>query len=280
VAEQALDLAALFGLDERVAVVTGASGALGAAMAEGLAAAGARVVVIARRSEGLRAVAARLERRGADPLALQADVLRPDDLRAARDAVVERWGRVDILVNAAGGNVPAATLADGQGVFDLQVEAFRDVVELNLTGTLLPSQVFGEAIAAGDERRGCIVNVSSMAAQRALTRVGGYGAAKAAVEGLTRWLAVELARRHGPELRVNAIAPGFFIGKQNRRLVVGEDGTPTERGRAIIERTPAGRFGDAHELVATLVWLCGPGAAFVNGVVVNVDGGFGAFGGV
>jgi NAD(P)-dependent dehydrogenase (short-subunit alcohol dehydrogenase family) len=274
------NLEALFGLDERVAVVTGGSGTLGAAMADGLAAAGARVAVIARRTEKLRAVAARLEQRGQDHLVLQADVLREDHLAAARDAVLDRWGRLDILVNAAGGNVAAATLADGQGVFDLPAEAFRDVVDLNLTGTLLPCQIFGAALAAGDDPRGCIVNVSSMAAQRALTRVGGYGAAKAAVESLTRWLAVELARRHGTGLRVNAIAPGFFIGEQNRALLVAEDGAPTERGRAIIDRTPAARFGEAHELVGTLVWLCGPGAAFVNGVVVNVDGGFSAFSGV
>jgi NAD(P)-dependent dehydrogenase (short-subunit alcohol dehydrogenase family) len=244
-----------------VAVVTGGTGALGSAMAAGLAAAGARVAVLARRAP-----------EDADVFALTADVLRRDELIAARDRLLDRWGRVDILVNAAGGNVPGATLDPGASVFDLREDAFRQVVDLNLAGTLLPTQVFGEAMGG----EGAIVNVSSMAATRAITRVVGYGAAKAAVENLTRWLAVELA----PAVRVNAIAPGFFIGEQNRALLLKPDGALTVRGRAIIERTPAGRFGEAEELVGTLLWLCGPGARFVTGTVVSVDGGFSAFSGV
>jgi NAD(P)-dependent dehydrogenase (short-subunit alcohol dehydrogenase family) len=255
------DLARWFGLDDRVAVVTGGTGALGSAMARGLAAAGAHVAVLARRPA-----------EAGDALALTADVMRRDELIAARDRVLERWGRVDILVNAAGGNVPGATLDPGASVFDLREEAFRDVVDLNLLGTLLPTQVFGAAMD-GD---GAIVNVSSMAAQRSITRVVGYSAAKAAVENLTRWLAVELA----PGIRVNAIAPGFFIGEQNRALLLEPDGSLTERGRTIVEHTPAGRFGEADELVATLIWLCAPGARFVTGTVVPVDGGFSAFSGV
>ncbi|HEY2603319.1 MAG TPA: SDR family oxidoreductase [Thermoleophilaceae bacterium] len=266
----------LFALEDRVAVVTGGSGALGRAMALGLADAGARVAVVARRREGVDTVATEMRRRGADALALEADVLSSGELAAARDAVLERWGRVDVLVNAAGGNRPEATLSDGQDVFDLPLDAFRAVVDLNLTGTWLACQAFGTAMG----ERGSIVNISSMAAQRALTRVGGYAAAKAAVESLTRWLAVELAQRHGGGLRVNAIAPGFVIGEQNRSLLLDEHGRPTERGRTIIEHTPAGRFGEAGELVGTLLWLCGDGASFVTGVVVNVDGGFGAFSGV
>lgn len=266
-----MSLQSLFSLEGQVAVVTGGSGVLGGAMARGLAAAGARVAVLARRREPLEALAGEL-----DGLPLVADVLQTDQVAAARDAVLDRWGRVDILVNAAGGNVPGATLDEGQRVFDLPLAAFREVMDLNLVGTLLPSQLFGAAM--GDS--GTIVNISSMAVQRTLTRVIGYSAAKAAVENLTRWLAVELARRHGPGLRVNAIAPGFFIGEQNRRLLLGEDGELTDRGRKIIEHTPAGRFGEPHELISTLVWLCSPGAAFVNGVVVPVDGGFSAFSGV
>lgn len=255
------ELTRWFGLDERVAVVTGGTGALGSAMAAGLAAAGARVAVLARCAP-----------EDADVFALTADVLRRDELIAARERLLERWGRVDILVNAAGGNVPGATLDPGASVFDLREDAFRQVVDLNLAGTLLPTQVFGEAMGG----EGAIVNVSSMAATRAITRVVGYGAAKAAVENLTRWLAVELA----PAVRVNAIAPGFFIGEQNRALLLEPDGALTARGRAIIERTPAGRFGEAEELVGTLLWLCGPGARFVTGTVVPVDGGFSAFSGV
>jgi NAD(P)-dependent dehydrogenase (short-subunit alcohol dehydrogenase family) len=256
-------LARWFGLDGRVAIVTGGTGALGSAMADGLAAAGAQVAVLARRAPDVD---------GPDRLGLAADVLRRDALVAARDRVLERWGRIDVLVNAAGGNVPGATLEPGQSVFALGEEAFRGVVDLNLAGTLMPAQVFGEAMQDG----GSIVNVSSMAAARAITRVVGYSAAKAAVENLTRWLAAELA----PAIRVNAIAPGFFIGEQNRRLLLDEDGELTERGRAIVEHTPAGRFGEAQELVSAIVWLCGPGASFVTGAVIPVDGGFSAFSGV
>lgn len=259
-------LARWFGLEGMVAVVTGGSGALGSAMARGLAAAGAHVAVLGRDAQRAEAVAREI---GGE--ALQANVLERDELIAARERVLERWGRVDILVNAAGGNVPGATLGEEQVVFDLPESAFREVVDLNLIGTLLPSQVFGSAI-----ERGAIVNVSSMAADRAITRVVGYSAAKAAVENLTRWLAVELA----PAVRVNAIAPGFFVGEQNRRLLLDEDGGLTERGRTIVDHTPAGRFGDADELIGTLLWLCGPGASFVTGTVVPVDGGFSAFSGV
>jgi NAD(P)-dependent dehydrogenase (short-subunit alcohol dehydrogenase family) len=251
-----------FGLEGKVAVVTGGTGALGSAMAAGLAAAGARVAVMGRSAERAEATAREI---GGE--ALPADVLRREELEAARD----RIGRVDVLVNAAGGNVPGATLAEGQSVFDLPDAAFREVLDLNLLGSLLPAQVFGRAMEGG-----AIVNVSSMAAGRAITRVVGYAAAKAAIESLTRWLAVELA----PAVRVNAIAPGFFVGEQNRRLLLDERGEPTERGRTIVAHTPAGRFGEADELVSTLLWLCGPGASFVTGTVVPVDGGFSAFSGV
>jgi NAD(P)-dependent dehydrogenase (short-subunit alcohol dehydrogenase family) len=183
-----------------------------------------------------------------------------------------------MLVNAAGGNVPAATLAPGAAFFDLPEAALRDVFDLNLMGTLLPCQVFGATLA--ERKQGAILNISSMAATRVITRVVGYSAAKSAVENLTRWLAVELARRHGAGVRVNAIAPGFFVGDQNRRLLLNDDGSLTERGQLIIDHTPAGRFGEADELVATAIWLCGPGARFVTGIVVPVDGGFGSFSGV
>jgi len=161
---------------------------------------------------------------------------------------------------------------------EIPLAAWRSVIDLNLLGTLLPIQVFGAAMAKAGQ--GSIVNISSMAAQRALSRVPAYGASKAAVENLTRWLAVELARKYGSGLRVNAIAPGFFVGEQNRRLLVNEDGTLTPRGQRIIEHTPAGRFGEPGELVSTLIWLCGPGSRFVNGAVIPVDGGFNAFSGV
>jgi NAD(P)-dependent dehydrogenase (short-subunit alcohol dehydrogenase family) len=268
----------LFSLKGQVAVVTGGTGVLGGAMARGLSRAGAKVGVLGRRKEKAEAAVRAIEADGGGALALPADVLDRGDLEAAREAVVERWGRLDVLVNAAGGNMSSATLEPGQSFFDLPVEGMEPVMALNLQGTLLPSQVFGEAMARAG--RGCIVNVSSMAAQRAMTRVAGYGVAKAGVENATRWLAMELARSFGEGLRVNAIAPGFFIGEQNRALLLNDDGSLTARGQTIIDHTPAGRFGEPIDLIGTLIWLCGPGASFVNGVVVPVDGGFSAFSGV
>ncbi len=271
----------LFSLEEKVAVVTGATGVLGGEMTRSLAHSGARVAVLGRREEKSRQVTEEIGAAEGRSLALPADVLDKAQLERARDTLLERWGRIDILVNAAGGNVPGATLNAQMGVFDLPEEALRQVMDLNFLGTLLPCQVFGAAMVEGaEEPEGCIVNISSMAAVRTLTNVVGYSAAKAAVENLTRWLAVELACTYGPGLRVNAIAPGFFIGEQNRDLLLDEDGSLSERGQTIIEHTPAGRFGDPEELGGTLVWLCSPSAAFVNGIVVPVDGGFSAFSGV
>lgn len=279
----------LFSLEGRVAVVTGGTGTLGSVMAWGLALAGARVAVLGRRQGRAEEVSQSISDAGGEATALPADVLDKEQLATARDKLLQRWGRVDILLNGAGGNVPEATLDDAKDVFSLPEEAFREVFDLNLMGTLLPSQVFGEAMVrpeAGrspserDGPRGCIVNISSMAADRAITRVVGYSTAKGAVENFTRWLSVDLARRYGEGLRVNAISPGFFIGEQNRSLLLDERGDFTERGRTIVEHTPAGRFGEPKELMGTLVWLCGPGASFVNGVVVPVDGGFSAFSGV
>lgn len=268
----------LFSLRGQVAVVTGATGVLGGEIARGLAAAGARVGVLGRRQEKAEEVVRQISGSGGEAMVLSADVLDEGQLRSVRDAVLDRWDRLDVLVNAAGGNVPGATLGGDATIFDLPREAFGEVFDLNLVGTLLPIQVFGEAMARA--ARGCVINVSSMAAARVITRVAGYSAAKAAVENLTRWLAVDLARRYGDGMRVNAIAPGFFIGEQNRAMLLEEDGSLTERGHAIVEHTPAGRFGEPEELVGTTIWLCSPAASFVNGVVVPVDGGFSAFSGV
>jgi NAD(P)-dependent dehydrogenase (short-subunit alcohol dehydrogenase family) len=247
-------------------------------MAHGLAAAGAKVAIMGRRAEKAGLVAAAIENEGGQALALPADVLDQASLAAARDRLLAQWGGVDILVNAAGGNIPQATVMGDVTFFNLQQASFDRVLELNLNGTLLPTQVFGEEMA--NHGRGVIVNISSMAAQRPLTRVIGYSAAKAAIDNYTRWLAIELASKYGEGLRVNAIAPGFFLGEQNRAMLVNADDTPTPRGATIIAHTPMKRFGEPEELVGTLVWLCSDAARFVTGVVVPVDGGFSAFGGV
>ncbi len=258
----------LFGLEDRVAVVTGASGVLGGSIARGLAGAGARVGLLARRREPLDELARSLGERA---LVLEADVLDGGRLERARAAVLERFGHVDILVNAAGGNLPDATVGD-RSFFELPAAALDEVVRLNFTGTVRPCQVFGAAMTGGS-----IVNVSSLAAHRALTRVVGYGAAKAAVENLTRWLAVELAP-HG--IRVNAVAPGFFVGEQNRALLLDESGSLTARGERIVALTPAGRLGEPEELAGAVIWLCSAAASFTTGAVIPVDGGFDAFAGI
>jgi NAD(P)-dependent dehydrogenase (short-subunit alcohol dehydrogenase family) len=268
----------MFDLSGKTAVVTGGTGVLGGALALGLAAAGAKVGVLGRRTEKAEAVAARIREGGGEAMALRADVQDKGQLEAARTQVLDAWGRLDILVNGAGGNLPEATAVGERSFFGLSQDALREVVALNLLGTVLPSQVFGEAMA--EAGRGAVINISSMAAERPLTRVVGYAAAKAATDNFTRWLAVEFAQRYGPELRVNAIAPGFFIGEQNRDLLLNADGSPSERGRKIVEHTPMGRFGEPDELVGTAVWLASDASRFVTGVVVPVDGGFSAFSGV
>src|SRR5579862_422247 len=250
-------------LMDRVAVVTGASGVLGGAIVDGLAAAGLRVGLLARRRDRLEALAAKH-----DGLVLEADVLDAAQLERARVAVLDAWGRVDVLVNAAGGNIAAAT----GSFFELPLAAIDEVVRLNFHGTVLPTQVFAAAMDGG-----AIVNISSAAAHRALTRVIGYGAAKAAVENVTRWLAVELAPRR---IRVNAVAPGFVVAEQNRALLLDESGAPTARGERVLAATPAGRFGEPHEIADAVGWLCSDAASFVTGAVVPVDGGFDAFSGV
>lgn len=266
-----------FELTGRVAVVTGGYGVLGGSMAAGLAAAGARVAVLGRRREAAEAKAAELRAAGAEAVALVADVLDEAEVAAAREAVLGEWGRVDILVNAAGGNVARAR-SDDRSVFEVPADAFDEVLRLNLHGTVVPSLAFGEAMAR--QGSGCIVTISSMAASQALSGVLGYSVAKAGIETFTRWLAVELARRYGDGIRVNAIAPGFFVAEQNRAVLIGPDGELTQRARRIVGRTPMGRFGRPEELVGPVVWLCSDAASFVTGVVVPVDGGFSAFSGV
>jgi NAD(P)-dependent dehydrogenase (short-subunit alcohol dehydrogenase family) len=266
-----------YDLDGRVAVVTGGYGVLGGSMAEALSAAGARVAVLGRDAGAAEAKAAELRVDGREAMALAADVLDEAALRSARDRLLGTWSRVDILVNAAGGHVAEAR-TDGAPVFTMDLPAFDEVVRLNLHGTVNPTLVFGEAMAR--QKKGSIVNVSSMAATRVLSGVLGYSVAKAAIDSFTRWMAVDLARRFGGGLRVNAIAPGFFVAKHNRSVLVKPDGTLTERAQAVIARTPMGRFGEPFELQDPVLWLCSDAASFVTGAVIPVDGGFSADGGV
>jgi NAD(P)-dependent dehydrogenase (short-subunit alcohol dehydrogenase family) len=272
----------LFEIRERVIVITGAFGALSSAAVDYFIAQGARVACLGRGLETGRSSALEERCRRIDPqcevLALAADVLDRVSLDKARDAIVQRWGRIDALLNAAGGNMPGATIPPENSFFDLDFSSFEQVVDLNLHGTVLPSLVFGEVMAR--QGKGSIVNFSSVSADRAITRVVAYSAAKAGVANFTRWLAVELARKTAGGVRVNAVMPGFFLGDQNRRLLTNEDGSLTNRGHRIIDHTPFGRFGLAEELTGTLHYLVSDASAFVTGITVPVDGGFTAFCGV
>ena len=268
----------LYSLAGKVAVVTGAGGVLGGAIARGLARAGARVAIVDCREEHAVAAANTVVAKGGTALPYVADVLDRAQLEAAAKSIVVAWGGIQILFNVAGGNQAAATVDGEVTFFNLCNDALEQVLRLNLLGSIAPSQVFGQVMAQGG--CGSIVNISSMAAQKPLTRTIGYSAAKAAIDNFTKWLAVELAYKHGASMRVNAIAPGFFVGDQNRALLLNEDGTLTERSRHIIDHTPMGRFGEPDDLVGTAVWLASDAARFVTGVVVPVDGGFSACCGV
>lgn len=270
----------LYDLTGRMAVVTGGYGVLGGSMARFLAEQGAKVAILGRNAEKGNAKAVEIaETTGGETMFLQADVLDKDALQAACDRLCAEWGGVDILLNAAGGNQVGATIAPNQTIFDLNTEAMRGVVDLNFMGTVLPTLIFGKAMADA-KRNGSIVNISSMAAQGVITRVVGYSASKAAIDNFTRWMAVEMAKKFGEGVRVNAIAPGFFLTEQNRTLLTNPDGSLTDRSRDIIAATPYGRFGEPEELNGTLGWLASDASAFVTGVVVPVDGGFSIFTGV
>ncbi|MSU24482.1 MAG: SDR family oxidoreductase [Opitutus sp.] len=268
----------LFDLTDRVIVVTGATGVLAGSAARYLAAQGARVVFLGRDQTKLNAALADTAGLAGETAAFACDVLDRPALEHTRDTILARWGRIDALVNAAGGNQPGATIPPDKSFFDLDLAAYRQVLALNLEGTVLPSQIFATALVA--QKRGVIINFSSMAAARAITRVIGYSNAKAAIDNFTRWLAVEFATKYGDGLRVNSVAPGFFVADQNRRLLLNENGTPTARGQAVIDQTPFRRFGQTPELHGTLHYLLSDASAFVTGTVIPVDGGFSCFSGV
>ncbi|HSI82578.1 MAG: SDR family oxidoreductase [Candidatus Methylacidiphilales bacterium] len=275
----------LFDITGRVVVITGATGALSGSAANYLASQGARIAFLGRSQDKLDAAiaACRAVTPEAECLGLIADVLDRPALEAARDATLAKWGRIDALLNGAGGNMPGATITPDKSFVDLNFEAFQQVVDLNLHGTVLPSLVFVPALAeSGATLNGgaSVINFSSVSAPQTLTRVVGYSAAKSAVENFTRWLGVDLAKRFGGKVRVNAVMPGFFLGEQNRRLLTNEDGSLTARGELIVQNTPFGRFGKAEELHGAIHYLISDASKFVTGTVMAVDGGFVAFSGV
>lgn len=267
-------------LQGKVAAVTGGSGVLGSAMCQGLAAAGARVAVMGTTVEKAAITSDAIVAAGGQAYPLAVDVLQRETLEAAREKILSGSGRIDILVNCAGGNHPRAMTSpdNTRNLFNLEREALQGTFDLNFFGSLLAAQALAQPMAEVGE--GVIVNISSMAAARPLTRVPAYAAAKAGIDNFTRWLAVYFAQEYSPRIRVNAIAPGFFITEQNRLIVSYEDGSLTPRGQQIVDNTPLGRFGKPEELVGTLLWLVSDGARFVTGTVIPVDGGFSAYGGV
>jgi NAD(P)-dependent dehydrogenase (short-subunit alcohol dehydrogenase family) len=268
----------MFDLEGKIALITGGNGVLGGAIADGLAAQKVKVAILGRTEKTVNAAVERIEKNGGTALALVADVLDKKSLEQAKNKLVEHWGGLDILVNAAGGNRKGATIGPDQTFFDLSLEDFSAVTDLNLKGTVLPSFIFGKIMA--NDKSGSIINISSMAAQSAITRVVGYSVAKAGVDNFTKWLAVEMAQKYGDGIRVNAIAPGFFVGDQNRDLLLQPDGSLTDRGTTITAQTPMKRFGKPEELQGVALWLASNGSTFVTGTVIPVDGGFSAFSGV
>jgi NAD(P)-dependent dehydrogenase (short-subunit alcohol dehydrogenase family) len=273
------ELTRLYDFSGRTVVITGGAGILGGEMACALVGCGANVAIVDRDPALAERLLHRIDTRVGKFLIVYGDVLDADKLAAARDRVVGEFGRIDGLINAAGGNNPQATTGPALSFFDLPPDALKMVSDLNLLGTILPCQIFGRSMA--EQKSGAVLNVTSMTALRPLTRVPAYSAAKAAVTNFTQWLAVHLAQEYSPAIRVNAIAPGFFLTDQNRFLLTEEaTGAVTARGRAVLEHTPMRRFGTPEDLLGAVLWLLSPASAFVTGAVIPVDGGFAAFSGV
>ncbi len=264
----------LFSVKNKTIVITGGTGVLGKAMVKHFAAEGANVVAIGRNEQRGKALAESPDLSGR-VVFVRGDVLQLNDMQRACDETIERFSTIDVLINGAGGNMPGATIAPDKTIFDLDIEAMRQVVELNLFGTIIPTQVFARAMAK--QGSGSIINVASEAALRPLTRVAGYGVAKAAVVNFTKYLCSELALKFGNGIRANAIVPGFFLTEQNRSLLANPDGSMTARAETILSHTPFQRFGEPEELLGTLQWLASDASRFVSGTITVVDGGFDAF---
>lgn len=265
---------AVLNLEGKIALITGGAGVLGSNMAEVLGKQGVITGIVGLSLEEAQAAVDRLETKGVKAFAVKGNVLNQEELEEIRDFIIEKYGRLDILINAAGGNMPGATIGPDQAFYDLKLGDLQKVMDLNVIGTMLPSKVFSELFA--QQKSGIIINISSASAERPLTRVVGYSASKAAIDNFTKWMSVELASKYGEGIRVNAIAPGFFIGEQNRALLLTPEGELTPRGNKIIEQTPMKRFGVPEDLDGVLLFLCSDMSKFVTGTVIKVDGGFGA----
>jgi NAD(P)-dependent dehydrogenase (short-subunit alcohol dehydrogenase family) len=267
-----------FSLKDKVIIVTGGTGILGHAFIEAIVEAGGVVGILGRNETVANQRAEAINKGGGVALALIADVLNEQQLLAAKEKALAHFGKIDGLVNAAGGNMPEGVLQPNENIFSMNIEGMKKVTDINLWGTVIPTQVFGAAIA--ENGKGSIVNISSMNSKRAITKVLGYNMGKAAVDCYTEWFAVELANRYGDKIRMNALAPGFFLTEQNRNLLTKPAGGYTERGESVIRQTPFKRFGKPEELKGALVWLLSDASEFVTGAMICVDGGFSIFGGV
>lgn len=267
-----------FSLKEKVIVITGGTGILGESFVKALAEAGAKVAIIGRNAEKAAERVRLVESLGSEAIAIQADVLKEDQIIKAKQEILDKWGTIDGLVNAAGGNMPNATISPDKNLFDVNVSDTIAAIELNLNGTIIPTHVFGQVIA--EKGKGSIINIASLSSHQAITRVLGYTVAKTGIVGYTRWMATEMSLRYGDGVRVNAIAPGVFLTEQNRALVTNPDGTYTERGEKFIRNTPFSRLGSPSELEGALVFLLSDAASFINGEILYVDGGFSAWTGV
>ncbi|WP_154857573.1 SDR family oxidoreductase [Cyclobacterium xiamenense] len=268
----------LFSVKNKIIIISGGTGVLGKAMAKHLAKEGAQMILLGRNPQKVDELVQEIKDEGGFAFPAVADVTKEEEIIAVKEELEKSFEQIDGLINAAGGNMPGATVMPDQMVSDLSSEAVKTIMDLNYMGTFLPTKVFLPLLTK--HKKASIINISSMAASRPMTRVMGYASAKAAIDNMTKWFSVEFARKYGEGIRVNAVAPGFFLTAQNERLLTNTDGSLTERGNLIVDHTPMGRFGTPEELFGAVQWLCSDASKFVTGTIIEVDGGFSAFSGV
>ncbi len=273
-----MQMSQIFSIKNKIIVISGANGVLGAAISQYLAKQGAIIIVLSRNQAKVNALANKIIEEGGTAVSAVADVTNEDQLNTVQQQLKRQFGKIDVLINTAGGNMPGAVITPDQTILDSDTTSLKKVIELNYLGTFLPTKVLLPLFL--EEKKGIVINFSSMSAKRPLTRVMGYSSAKAAIDNLTQWLAVEFCQKYGEGLRVNAIAPGFFLTEQNRTLLTEKNGNLTARGQQIVDNTPMGRFGQPEELLGVTHWLCSDASKFVTGTIIPIDGGFDAYSGV